>query len=287
MKTENIDISVIIPMYNAEKYINNTLESVFNQETHGFSIEIIVVNDCSTDRSLQIVENISDNRLIIIDLKKNVGLSEARNTGIRKARGEWIEFLDSDDQISKDLFRKFSKTKDNISNLYLFSLITEFPNYTLKQDIKRINDKRAIGHFGVAVKYFIKKEICVFFRPGYYFEDMIFNMELMNKKDLKPKLIEGAYYIYNRKNESSIIANFKEKEFKKTFDYCYSMLDNCDRLTKLYFLEVFGSLIFNRSRPFKLSLIILIKCMSKLFYLMPYLVLNNLKTNIKSIKTQF
>jgi glycosyltransferase involved in cell wall biosynthesis len=86
--------SVVIPLYNKEKSIGNTIQSVLNQTFQDF--EIVVVNDGSTDDSLQVVENINDSRIRIIN-KPNGGVSSARNRGVKEAKYEWIAFLDGDD----------------------------------------------------------------------------------------------------------------------------------------------------------------------------------------------
>ena len=90
-------VTVVIPVYNSEQYLRETLESVANQ-TYS-NIEVIVVNDASTDRSMDIIHEFSNriSNLKIIDLKKNEGVSNARNIGIKNATGNFVAFLDSDD----------------------------------------------------------------------------------------------------------------------------------------------------------------------------------------------
>lgn len=97
MIDKNIKVSVIIPVYNVEKYLCQCLESVVNQTLE--DIEIICVNDASCDNSLKILEQYQqkDSRIKIINLKKNAGVANARNCGIEIATGEYIMFLDSDD----------------------------------------------------------------------------------------------------------------------------------------------------------------------------------------------
>ena len=89
-------ISIIIPLYNKEKTIQQAIESVLSQSFR--DIELIVVDDGSIDNSTSIVEDIDDNRLKLIK-QKNAGPSAARNTGLRNARGEWTVFLDADDEL--------------------------------------------------------------------------------------------------------------------------------------------------------------------------------------------
>ena len=95
-------ISVIIPVYNAGKYISKTLESVLSQTFKDF--ELLCINDCSTDNSLDILEEFAkkDGRLKIINNEQNLGAALTRNVGIDCAKGEYIYFLDADDYIDEN-----------------------------------------------------------------------------------------------------------------------------------------------------------------------------------------
>lgn len=124
----NIFISIIIPVYNVSAYLRQCLESVINQSySH---LEIIVVNDGSTDNSLSICEEyaLKDDRIRLIN-QENKGLSGARNTGIDAATGDYILFIDSDDWIHLDtcqlLIDNVEKTNTDV---VLFSYIKEFSN---------------------------------------------------------------------------------------------------------------------------------------------------------------
>lgn len=91
----NLFFSVVIPLYNKEKYIKRTLDSVLNQTFTDF--EIVIVDDGSKDKSCKIVESISDSRIRLIR-QENGGPSKARNHGIKEAKGQFIAFLDADDE---------------------------------------------------------------------------------------------------------------------------------------------------------------------------------------------
>jgi glycosyltransferase involved in cell wall biosynthesis len=86
--------TIIIPLYNKEAHIKATLDSVLAQTFENF--EVIIVNDGSTDRSMDIISTFKDKRIQIIN-KKNEGVSTARNLGIKNAKGDFIAFLDADD----------------------------------------------------------------------------------------------------------------------------------------------------------------------------------------------
>lgn len=97
-----VDVSIIIPVYNVEQYIEECLDSVINQ-THS-NIEIIVIEDCSTDNSKLILENYAkrDKRIQLINHIQNQGQGIARNKGIEYVRGEYVLFVDSDDYIAPE-----------------------------------------------------------------------------------------------------------------------------------------------------------------------------------------
>lgn len=104
-------ISVVIPVYNVEKYIRRCLESVIDQENDRYKIECLIVDDCSLDSSMIIVDDIIKNYhgttidFKIISHDRNKGLSEARNSGIKASTGDYLFFLDSDDVILENTFK--------------------------------------------------------------------------------------------------------------------------------------------------------------------------------------
>ena len=94
-------VSVVIPVYNVEKYLSDCLESVLQQNFEG--MEIFCVDDCSTDGSRDILDQYAarDKRIRIIRYEKNGGLSYARNQAMKQAKGQYIFFLDSDDMMAE------------------------------------------------------------------------------------------------------------------------------------------------------------------------------------------
>lgn len=113
-------ISVVIPVYNVENYLRQCLDSVINQTLD--DIEIICVNDGSTDSSPDILEEYSrkDSRIRIIS-QENMGLSGARNTGMKYIKGEYVYFLDSDDYIELDaLNQMYNISKNNSLDMLMF-----------------------------------------------------------------------------------------------------------------------------------------------------------------------
>ena len=105
MDSEKIDISLIVPVYNVEKYLKRALTSVENQTFKNF--EVIIVNDGSTDGSLEIISEFIDrNKNFTLINQENKGLGEARNVGIRHAKGRYVAFLDSDDFLEPEYLEK-------------------------------------------------------------------------------------------------------------------------------------------------------------------------------------
>lgn len=113
---EKIKISIIIPVYNVEDYIEQCLESIVNQTLK--EIEIIVVNDGTKDYSMKKIERfLSDKRIIVIN-KENGGLSSARNAGLKIAKGEYIAFIDSDDFIEKTMLEDLYNDSEDLDIVF-------------------------------------------------------------------------------------------------------------------------------------------------------------------------
>lgn len=146
-------ISVIMPLYNNEKYVIEAIQSVINQTYEDW--ELIIINDASTDNSKFIVQKFleeeKDNRILFIDLKENKGVSFVRNLGMKKTKGEYISFLDSDDFWDKnflnDLYKKIKETKGKL----VYSKFAYFYN----RDNIKIN--KAVMREGEIDKFIIKK----------------------------------------------------------------------------------------------------------------------------------
>ena len=115
----NPKISVIIPVYNVEKYLAECIESILNQTFN--DIEILIIDDCSTDNSYKIMEEYAkkDSRIVLYHNENNVGVSKTRNIGLDNAKGEYIAFVDSDDYVAPDFLRILYENTINCSELHL------------------------------------------------------------------------------------------------------------------------------------------------------------------------
>ena len=133
-------ISIIIPVYNVEHYLDKCLESVINQTYK--NIEIILINDGSTDDSLSILEKYKkvDKRVKVIN-KKNGGVSSARNAGLDICKGKYITFIDSDDYVDTDYVEiLYKKAKKYDVDIVFSNAIEVFKNGNTKNDKKIIKD---------------------------------------------------------------------------------------------------------------------------------------------------
>ncbi|OUQ00230.1 glycosyltransferase family 2 protein [Lactobacillus gallinarum] len=195
--------SIIVPVYNAEKYIENTLHSVINQDESNF--EVIAVNDGSTDNSLKIIKKIArnDGRIKVYS-QKNKGVSYARNLGLDKAKGRYILFLDSDDELPphtlSSYYRIFQMENADIieGNIHISEKQDKYRN-----KIKVFNHDKAIKYFlncktisgyagGKAYNKNILKNIR-FISSISYGEDGIFFLETLLKSH---KLVHASFACY-------------------------------------------------------------------------------------------
>lgn len=237
-------VSIIIPCYNAERFIKQTIDSVLNQSYQNF--EIIVLNDGSTDNSLNIIQNILDERINIID-KKNTGVSDTRNIGFQKAKGKYILFLDSDDVISKNYLLS---AIDFLENNQEYSFCTFFIKHIDENDniIENIPNKRGtyqniqeeIALFNTDVStcpsaYIYKKD---FLEKNYIFYSKILSSPadkyylLCVSQYGKGKLIDlnTAYLLY-RINQNSMSNKITEKLLLEQ-EYFYTETINNRLLSK-------------------------------------------------------
>lgn len=125
-------ISVVIPLYNKEEIVRQSLNSVLSQEFSDY--EVVVVDDGSTDKSADIVRQINDARIRLVS-QPNGGPSKARNTGVREAKGEWILFLDADDELLPGALEHYNH------------LINKYPkaNFIACSFYNQCGDNRTIG----------------------------------------------------------------------------------------------------------------------------------------------
>lgn len=222
--------SIIIPVYNTEKYLKRCIESVLSQTYQNF--EMIIINDGSNDNSEEILKNYTSNFKIKIIKQTNHGLSYSRNVGIRKAKGDYIIFLDSDDLIEKDLLNIINKNisgEDMIKYSYCDFRNNEkinnktiiFKNLKGKIAFKTLIESKII--FEMACLYAYKRTYLqnYAFEVGKYHEDTgLIPILIYNAKQVSSINYHG--YIYNRNNETSITSYTDDKkEYKKSLDVLY------------------------------------------------------------------
>ncbi len=222
-------ISVIVPIYNAEKYLNNCIDSIIDQSYQ--NIEIILVDDGSIDETQKICDSYAnlDSRIKVYH-KSNGGVSSARNYGLKKAKGKWISFVDSDDWLDKDYFKILH---DSISSDV--SIVCCGYKRTSGTQVECINsDGKELYFTGTE---FIEKLLNV--QNGYGFvhtkiykkelidgvsfnetlkvaEDALFNMQV-SKKANKIKVINKSLYNYRVTGESAV-RKFDENYINKYID---------------------------------------------------------------------
>ena len=236
-------ISVIVPIYNVEKYLEKCLDSLVNQTLK--DIEIILVNDGSTDNSGQIAkEYVSKYKEKIVYLEKqNGGLSDARNYGLEYAKGDYISFVDSDDYISKNLYSELAKYMEEDYDMVKFGILTvdlknnklienkskQFENKTGEEafDILYKTDKMTEVAWGYLYKASFWKENNFKFTKDMYHEDFgLIPLVILKAKKVASTNILGYYYV---QSDKSITRNSDEK---KKLKMSYDLLKFYDNMIK-------------------------------------------------------
>ena len=217
-------VSIIVPVYNVEKYLKRCLDSLVNQTLS--DIEIICVNDGSTDGSAQILEEFAqkDNR-IKVTTQINSGLSEARNVGIRIANGEYIGLVDSDDFVDKEFFEKlYNSAVENNCDIACGNIIREnnrkkrkpFLNYKSIEVVKSVREKYeksgVPNHCYVWNKIYKRESLIksgITFIRGIVYEDMPFTSDVLEA--LGDMVIVPDVYYHYWINDKSIIKTASDK----------------------------------------------------------------------------
>jgi succinoglycan biosynthesis protein ExoO len=243
----NPEVSVIIPAYNTEAYIAEAIQSALGQTLN--NIEVIVVDDASTDRTLAVAQSFTDKRLKIITLEQNLGAAAARNRALREAKGKWIAVLDSDDWYAPERLAKLvqvadAETADMIADdVYYIKDGDKLPWTSLlgesgKQikEIKQIDPVYFVetdlpGRGGLTLgltKPLIKRSFLVQHSIEYYShirlgQDFWFYLTCL-AHDARFIFIPKAYYFYRSRPGSLVTIN----QVKRLDQYCSATL---------YFLE--------------------------------------------------
>ena len=253
-------VSVIVPFYNVENYKEKCLETLVNRTLK--DIEIILVNDGSKDRSIDIVNKFLKQypeKIVYLE-KENGGLSDARNFGIPHAKGEYITFLDSDDYVEKDMYENmYELAKKEDSDMVECDFYWEYPDKlktdegTIYHGKKEMIEKVRVVAWNKLIKKEILEKSDVKFPKGLRYEDVEFTYKLVPYIEkvsfLKKPCVhyvqrEGS--ISNKQNErnkeifdvlDNVINYYKEKNiydtYKDELEYVYVRYAFCSSLLRI------------------------------------------------------
>lgn len=245
--TEYKKISVIMPVYNVEKYIGRAIDSVLSQDYR--NLELIVVNDGSTDNSAKIAERYSarDNRLRVVN-KKNGGLSDSRNLGISHASGDYLIFIDSDDYWALNMLKPLvSFAESSNLDVALFGYIADFydsrdeltrsvhtvePAKIIDKKIARsaasIQHKQLLGYaWNKLYRTSLLRDNHLLFEKGLsYIEDILFNENVYRRAERIGFHAEAGYHYSQRHREtlgSKYYPDMASLDLKANQAFCKSL----------------------------------------------------------------
>ncbi len=244
-------VSVIVPVYKAEKFLRQCMDSLVNQTLE--EIEIIAVNDRSPDNSIKILNEYKEaypEKVIVINSKKNRGPGGARNLGLESARGEYIGFVDSDDYVKPDMYKKLykiSKRADyDITDSAFYNEKSKKKSITTpKEAIGELDDKKIgilIMNMGFLWTKLIKRSI--FANNGITFRENVAYSDTDVLPDIfihskKLGFTNELFYIYNE-NTNSVTNNFNPKSF--IYDKIASVYATAERLKKAGCMEKYNEI---------------------------------------------
>ncbi|MDO6470713.1 glycosyltransferase [Maribacter sp. 1_MG-2023] len=221
-------ISIIIPIYNVEKYIYNCLQSVFNQQKFDANYEVIIVDDGSPDDSISIINTFKDKfENIKLIRQKNQGLSTARNVGLKAAVGQYVWFVDSDDTIKKNalelIYNTINSTKVDViaTRLNRVDELTDNEEVEVYPNVDGVIEGKEYlfkgYNSGASQRFIIKRDFLLknnlFFMPNVYHEDAEFGPKMLySTKTLY--VLKEPIYNYLLRNSGSIMRNIKIKNLE-------------------------------------------------------------------------
>ena len=226
------DLSIIIPVYNVEKYVRRCLESVMAQNHTGIEIECIIVDDCGQDNSMVIVRQMITTyqgsiHFKLVEHENNRGLSAARNTGIRHANGTYLFFVDSDDYITDNclqllydvvkMYREVQIVKGNHIGRVDIN-VNNIPqglidNQSLLQLLYR--RKIPVMAWNTLIKSSLVKQWNLSFKEGLIFEDNLWSVELFRHTDYFVFVPDKTYYY--EENPNSIMGDRNGTQEPKSY----------------------------------------------------------------------
>lgn len=237
-------LSIIIPIYNVEKYIQRCLESVMTQKTDSFDVECLLIDDCTPDNSMDIAKEMVNNyqgkiEFIFLKHQQNKGLSETRNTGIRNATGDFVLFIDSDDYLMPDSLTCMMEAKKQhpnadiiIGNVYEQKYKKEQYHINKAQYIqggKEVRQWMLTHEFAISAwnKLFNRKFLIdndLFFEPGILHEDVPWTFILYTKISSILLIPEVTYYYWYNDDSISNAKRPNEKTVKSLTAGCRILL---------------------------------------------------------------
>lgn len=270
---KDIFLSVVMPVYNAENYIRDTLKSLLSQTFSDF--EVICVNDCSKDSTAAILDEIASNdpRVKCVHLSENKGAGAARNEGIERATGKYITFMDSDDIIDPDLYEKaVLKTENGSIDEVVWGLTEEHYNKkgkfvrsvpisieerladnaeSIMQTVVELEKNTLFGYqWNSFYKASIIKENNIRFEDSLFYEDYFFNLDFAKKMQSIAVLNHNGYHYFKRVN-GSITNRFSKDYYDLSYRRIESMLDFCE--DRGYLNKEVYSVLGNRFLRYTLS----------------------------------
>lgn len=233
-QTNNPKVSIIVPVYNSEKYLERCLDSLVMQTLE--DIEIICINDGSTDKSLEILEEYGSN--IVVINQENQGQSIARNKGIDIAKGEYIGFIDSDDWVDVDYFEKLYKAaKKHDADIAVAGIVRlhkfgkkyhlKFTEEIVTNDVNKKFQLCDLPDRSYVWNKIYKKESLlsdnIKFVENIIFEDCIFTPQVLHKLN-KLVTVPNTYYYYWKHTNSTV--TLKSEKASRDKDYAHKWAED-------------------------------------------------------------
>lgn len=220
------DLTVIIPCYNAEKYLDNLANNLLNQQFDNYKIKIVFINDASSDDTLELLKILVNSKVLkakyqlelkSCDSETPLGTASARNLGMENLNSKYVTFLDADDTIDLNYFAEIKKVADNNAGVIICNHKSVMSKQIIAKQLTKSYNPADSLLFAMVCSKVYKSEKIIKFHSDQYFEDIVYVFEFFAQNPELNVEYANTNYIINRENTNSKMQKINDYQYFQAF----------------------------------------------------------------------